>query len=898
VPKTYDPGDESGSIPTLADAATTATPVGGIAYLSGATPTLVSLANGLPVQPGTGTTWAVTGTFWQATQPVSLVTIPLATDAATATLQGTGNTSLASIDGKLPNLVTGRVPVDGSGVTQPVSIAGTVAVSGPLTDAQLRATAVPVSLTSTTITGTVAATQSGTWTVTGAGGTFPVTDSGGSLTVDAPVGTPVFVRLSDGASAISTLPVSLASVPSHDVTNAGTFAVQVTSMPTTTVSGTVAATQSGTWNITNISGTVSLPTGAATAAKQPALGTAGTASADVLTVQGIASMTALKVDGSAVTQPVSGTFWQATQPVSIASTVTVTGTGGTFPVTDSGGSLTVDNAGTFAVQVDGAALTSLQLLDDVVFAEDAAHTTGDKGVQVLTVRRDTAASTAGTDGDYASFTTDSTGRLWCNVSNTVTVDTELPAAVALGGNANPTTPLIGACLLAQEGSTWEVLSGENGYLNVNAVISSSSVTFSNNADKTEDAAHSTGAIGTFVLAVRSDTAASTAGTDGDYTALTTDSTGRLWCNVSNTVTVSGTVTANAGTNLNTSALALESGGNLAGAATSLAAIDDWDESDRAKVNLVVGQAGVAAGAGSVSANTIRVVHAIDDIPNVNIANVADNTIAINTGTVTDGCIRVTLATDVALPTGANTIGSIATVGGVTVAANGTVTGAGTSAPAISLVGNTGSAFVPWSMTSGGAGFVLVDGGNIDCTQTGTWNIGTVTTCSTVTMLTGGGVAHDSADSGNPVKVGARAAATLSDDTMVANGDRTDAVSDLDGALLVRSGFPLGDLISERITNTDGSSTAFTNFGATASTRNYVTAISLFNSSATAGYVDFRDGTAGSVLFTVAIPAGGGAVIANGGVPLFGTTANTALAFDVSAALSTVYISISGYKSKV
>jgi hypothetical protein len=50
-----------------------------------------------------------------------------------------------------------------------------------------------------------------------------------------------------------------------------------------------------------------LPTGAATAAKQPALGTAGSASADVITVQGVASMTALKVDGSGVTQPVSGT---------------------------------------------------------------------------------------------------------------------------------------------------------------------------------------------------------------------------------------------------------------------------------------------------------------------------------------------------------------------------------------------------------------------------------------------------------------------------------------------------------------------------------------------------------------------------------------------------------------
>jgi hypothetical protein len=55
---------------------------------------------------------------------------------------------------------------------------------------------------------------------------LPVSDAGGSLTIDAPVGTPAFVRLSDGSAAITTLPVSLASVPSHPVTNAGTFAVQ------------------------------------------------------------------------------------------------------------------------------------------------------------------------------------------------------------------------------------------------------------------------------------------------------------------------------------------------------------------------------------------------------------------------------------------------------------------------------------------------------------------------------------------------------------------------------------------------------------------------------------------------------------------------------------------------
>jgi hypothetical protein len=45
--------------------------------------------------------------------------------------------------------------------------------------------------------------------------------------------------------------------------------------------------------------------GVSTAAKQPAFGTAGTPSPDVITVQGVTSMTPLKVDGSGVTQPVS-----------------------------------------------------------------------------------------------------------------------------------------------------------------------------------------------------------------------------------------------------------------------------------------------------------------------------------------------------------------------------------------------------------------------------------------------------------------------------------------------------------------------------------------------------------------------------------------------------------------
>lgn len=52
--------------------------------------------------------------------------------------------------------------------------------------------------------------------------------------------------------------------------------------------------------------------------------------------------------------------------------------------------------------------------------------------------------------------------------------------------------------------------------------------------------------------------------------------------------------------------------NSAAIKTALEIIDDWDETDRAKVNPVVGQAGVAAGAGAVGANTQRVTLASDD----------------------------------------------------------------------------------------------------------------------------------------------------------------------------------------------------------------------------------------------------------------------------------------------
>jgi hypothetical protein len=79
---------------------------------------------------------------------------------------------------------------------------------------------------SLTVDGTVAATQSGTWTVTGTGGTFPVTDSGGSLTVDGTVTATQSGTWNIGS--ITTLPTLAAVTTVSTVTNVATIGTSIT----------------------------------------------------------------------------------------------------------------------------------------------------------------------------------------------------------------------------------------------------------------------------------------------------------------------------------------------------------------------------------------------------------------------------------------------------------------------------------------------------------------------------------------------------------------------------------------------------------------------------------------------------------------------------------------------
>ena len=89
------------------------------------------------------------------------------------------------------------------------------------------------------------------------------------------------------------------------------------------------------------------------------------------------------------------------------------------------------------------------------YAEDTVHVSGDLGNVSLAVRKDGGGSTAGTDGDYATLTLDSTGRLWVHIGaidvgstviGKVGIDQTTPGttnAVAIGSALPAGTALIG-----------------------------------------------------------------------------------------------------------------------------------------------------------------------------------------------------------------------------------------------------------------------------------------------------------------------------------------------------------------------------------------------------------------------------------------------------------------------
>lgn len=156
------------------------------------------------------------------------------------------------------------------------------------------------------------------------------------------------------------------------------------------------------------------------------------------------------------------------------------------------------------------------------------------------------------------------------------------------------------------------------------------------------------------------------------------------------------------------------------------------------------------------------------------------------------------------------------------------------------------------------------------------------------------VAHDAADAGNPSKLGAKAETALSGITLVADGDRTDLYAGIDGVLITRPYANLEDVVSGNASNTDGTSTSVI-ASSGAGVRTYITTAIITNMHAsTDAYVELKDGT--TVMATLPAPHASGAVV-NFPVPLKGTAA-TAWNFDPSAAVTTLYCTLVGFKSKV
>lgn len=141
----------------------------------------------------------------------------------------------------------------------------------------------------------------------------------------------------------------------------------------------------------------------------------------------------------------------------------------------------------------------------------------------------------------------------------------------------------------------------------------------------------------------------------------------------------------------------------------------------------------------------------------------------------------------------------------------------------------------------------------------------------------GCTAHDSADAGNPVKMGAKAIAHGANPTAVAAADRTDLYANRHGVLFTIGGHPNIITRSLRIGDADGAQTNATMVGTiSAGTKVAVTMLAVTcdqaNTSATAVKIGFgattipADSTTGAdgVLFDHdGIPPGSGAVIGSG-----------------------------------
>ncbi len=564
------------------------------------------------------------------------------------------------------------------------------------------------------------------------------------------------------------------------------------------------------------------------------------------------------LDSQTIASSGTGTDDAGTQRVTLATDIDLP----TGPVT---------NAGTFVVQIDGAALTALQLIDDVVvtLGTDTYTETTTKANVIGAVRNDANGTLVGTDNEIAPLQVNADGALYVHSPNEISTDNSTTATLAndavytgtgedVSQHSVVTITIDSSHDSATDGMTFELSTDNSNWDDVYVFTYTAAdgarrfqfpvtaqyfrIVYTNGGTtqthfRVQTLLHDNTTLTTIhrlndntdpdrsAQIVKASIIAQAAGT-GDFVAVQSTATGNLKVSLEE---VDGAI---AGGGTEAAALRV----TVANDSTGLLSVDDNGGSltvDNATLETVGGGTEAAAQRVTIANDSTGVLSVDDNGASLTVDNAALDTVGGGTEAAAQ---RVTIAND---STGVLTVDD-------------------------------------------GGGSLTIDG-------TVTSNAGTGT--RTIT----GDVANDTADSGNPIKVGAHATNSVEGETQVANSDRVDVKADLNGVLLTRNGTTHEENISERVTNTNGTSTDFTGAFAAQGAGNhlYITEISVTNTNATTfGYVDFRDGAAGSVVWTVPAPAEGGAV------PHFDPplkfSDNTAVAFDVSAAITTVIICVKGY----
>jgi hypothetical protein len=196
-----------------------------------------------------------------------------------------------------------------------------------------------------------------------------------------------------GASVIGIVPVQLSNSSVITVIQ-GSVAVAFAAAANQSVSGTVGASVIGHAPVVIVGGSIAA---SFTPPANQSVSGAVNVSSSVLLGSSNASVIVVGSFSPSGNQSVSGTVG-----ASVIGTVPVTQTTTPWVVNFQNSSIIAINAGSVVTLSQGSVITINQAQSIVgTYAEDAAHTTGDKGLFALQVRNDTMSSVTSADGDYS-----------------------------------------------------------------------------------------------------------------------------------------------------------------------------------------------------------------------------------------------------------------------------------------------------------------------------------------------------------------------------------------------------------------------------------------------------------------------------------------------------------------